>query len=111
MYNRYIRNDQGRYTRIPEDEPEYRQKGGQEQRAEHGPAGGDRPGPQAASRPPPHEERDGDGISHLLRHLLDRFHMENVDTGDLILLLLLFLLLREDADEELLIALGLLLIL
>ena len=37
--------------------------------------------------------------------------MENVDTGDLLLLCLLFLLYREGADEELLVALGLLLIL
>jgi len=34
-----------------------------------------------------------------------------VDTGDLLLLALLFLLFREDADEELLVAIGLLLIL
>lgn len=37
--------------------------------------------------------------------------MDHVDTGDLLLLALLFLLFREDADEELLAALGLLLIL
>lgn len=47
----------------------------------------------------------------MIRKLLDRFHLEHVDTGDLLLLLLLFLLFQEDADEELLIALGLLLIL
>jgi len=42
---------------------------------------------------------------------LDHFHLENVDTGDLLLLILLFLLFEEEADEELLFALGLLLIL
>ena len=27
MYNRYIRNDQGTYTRIPEEEPRHTQGG------------------------------------------------------------------------------------
>ena len=36
---------------------------------------------------------------------------DHVDTGDLLLLGLLFFLFRENADEELLVALGLLLIL
>ena len=53
----------------------------------------------------------GDIISRLLRHLLDRFHLESVDTGDLLLLILLFLLYEEKADAEVLFALGLLLIL
>jgi hypothetical protein len=43
--------------------------------------------------------------------MLDKFHLDNVDSGDLLLLLLLFFLFKEEADEELLIALGLLLIL
>jgi len=43
--------------------------------------------------------------------LLDKLHLDNVDSGDLILLLMIFFLFREEADEELLIALGLLLIL
>ena len=47
----------------------------------------------------------------MLRRLLARFHLEDVDTGDLMLLILLFFLLEEKADDELLIALGLLLIL
>ena len=37
--------------------------------------------------------------------------MDNADTGDLLTLCLLYLLYREGADEELLVALGLLLIL
>ena len=39
------------------------------------------------------------------------FHLDRIDSGDLLLLGLLFLLYREGADEELLFALGLLLIL
>ena len=89
MYNRYIRNDRGVYTRIPEPPP----------RRPFGPP------------PPPPPGEGPDGISGILRRLLDRFHLENVDTGDLLLLLLLFLLFEEDADDELLLALGLLLIL
>ncbi len=47
----------------------------------------------------------------LLNRLLTRLHLGDLDSGDLLTLLLLFLLFREGADEELLIALGLLLIL
>ena len=52
-----------------------------------------------------------DGLTGILRHMLDQLHLDHVDTGDLLLLGLLFFLFREDADEELLVALGLLLIL
>ena len=55
--------------------------------------------------------RPSDGLTGFLRHLLDQFHMDHVDTGDMLLLVLLFFLFREEADEELLVALGLLLIL
>ena len=50
-------------------------------------------------------------IRDRLRHLLDQFHLSSVDSGDLLLLAILFFLFREGADEELLVALGLLLIL
>ena len=88
MYNRYIRNDSGSYTRIPEEE---------------------RQSPPPSGPPPP--QSGSDGLSGFLRHFLDQFHLDHVDTGDLLLLGLLFFLFREDADEELLVALGLLLIL
>ena len=55
--------------------------------------------------------RWSDSLTGFLRHILDQLHLEHVDTGDLLLLVLLFFLFREDADEELLVALGLLLIL
>ena len=60
---------------------------------------------------PPSPPSKGDGLTGILRHFLDQFHLEGVDTGDLLLLGLLFLLSQEKADEETLIALGLLLIL
>ena len=88
MYNRYIRNDSGSYTRIPEEE---------------------RQSPPPSGPPPP--QSGSDGLSGFLQHFLDQFHLDHVDTGDLLLLGLLFFLCREDADEELLVALGLLLIL
>ena len=111
MYNRYIRNDQGTYTRVSEEEP-HRQQQAQGRPREHAQST-PRPAKPAPNEGPSFASESGltDGISRTLRHLLDRFHLENVDTGDLLLLLLLFLLFEEDADEELLIALGLLLIL
>lgn len=100
MYNRYIRNDNGEYRRVPHREPS--------------------PPPEDAHGEPeffssrkfsPDQESDRDRTDSFLRKLLDRLHLEDVDTGDLLLLLLLLLLFSEGEDEELLIALGLLLIL
>ena len=124
MYNRYIRNDRGTYTRITEDDGTPRRPSSAPApppdmshrppppEASHRPPPPDAshrppPPPDAPHRPPPQPPiHDG-----FLRHLLDVSRLENVDTGDLLLLCLLFLLYREGADEELLVALGLLLIL
>ena len=106
MYNRYIRNDRGSYTRIPEDEEPASNRGPEPRRQEDHRY---RERRREENRPPPGGEDDE--FRSLLRRALDRFHLEHIDSGDLILLLLLYLLFREDADEELLIALGLLLIL
>lgn len=125
MYNRYIRNDNGSYTRIPEEEggplPGGPSPGGPPPGGPpHGeaPPGGPSPGnpphngpPPGGAPPPPQGGRPADSLTGLLRRLLDQFNLDHVDTGDLLLLGLLFLLFREDADEELLAALGLLLIL
>ena len=123
MYNRYIRNDQGVYTRIPEEEsagqtppshrPEMPPTGGRETAPP--PGGGSDPPPQ--SGPPPRQdppsrgEDGGDSLSGTLRRLLDQLHLGDLDTGDLLLLAILYLLFREGADDEVLAALGLLLIL
>ncbi len=110
MYNRYIRNDSGSYSRIPEESgpsPGGPPPGGP-------PPGGPPPGPPPhgpAPNGPPPGGRPQDNLTGFLRHILDQFHLDHVDTGDLLLLALLFFLFREDADEELLVALGLLLIL
>ena len=51
MYNRYIRNDQGTYTRIPEEEPRHTQGGTSPSgQPEHPPSGG-------GQQPPRSEER------------------------------------------------------
>ena len=83
MYNRYIRNDSGPYEHIPyQDQPFGGSTG-----CGNGGSGG------------------------ILSGLLEKFNLKDMDKGDLLLLFILFLLLREGEDEELLIALGLLLIL
>lgn len=118
MYNRYIRNDNGVYTRIPQEE---RQQPPQQQSPRQTPppippssqtGSQQRPPPPTPPSPPSGgNSRWSDGLTGFLRHILDQLHLDHVDTGDLILLVLLFFLFREDADEELLVALGLLLIL
>ena len=119
MYNRYLRNDQGVYTCVPQEEPRR----------------SPRPEPIGSSAPPPHREppprepprdtpppppnggrpeSDGgafrDGFQFFDK-LLEKLHLQDLDGADLMLLLLLFFLFEEKADDELLIALGLLLIL
>lgn len=117
MYNRYIRNDNGAYTRIPEEEP-HTAPPPPPPGPPPSPGGGPTPPPKQGQpqqsgpgRPPSPPRQTADGLTGFLRHILDQLHLNHVDTGDLLLLGLLFLLSREEADEELLVALGLLLIL
>lgn len=119
MYNRYIRNDNGTYTRMPEEEPHASPPPRPEPPPSPPPSsGGSAPPPRGEAsqqsgpgRPPPPHRQAADGLTGFLRQILDQFHLNHVDTGDLLLLGLLFFLSREEADEELLVALGLLLIL
>ena len=108
MYNRYLRNDDGVYTRIPmQDAP-------QDSPPPHDPPP---PPPQQGEAPhggqrrdaPPHQSAFGD--EQFLHRLLGKFNLKDIDTGDILLLLILFFLFEEKADDELLVALGLLLIL
>ena len=100
MYNRYIRNDNGVYDRVPQQEaappprPEPRTQP---------PPPPTRPEP--APPPPPAPERQ------FLNRLLAKLHLGDMDAGDLLLLLILFFLFYQKVDEEVLIAIGLLLIL
>lgn len=96
MYNRYIRNDDGIYSRQSQPQPEPQVQ-----------APPPPPPPPPQPEPPPKTM----GQVPLLSGILDKLHLGDIDIGDLLLLLLLFHLFREDGDEELLIAIGLLLIL
>ena len=126
MYNRYIRNDSGTYSRIPAQEPAPSQQNtsSSPQRSTpgalpthstaHTKAGPTASAPKESPPPPgpqPVVEKTVDSVTGILRHVLDQLHLDRVDTGDLLLLGLLFFLFREEADDELLVALGLLLIL
>ena len=123
MYNRYTRNDTGVYTRMPQSEPS------SDPPKKHTGFGQNAPGNTPLNAPgntlqnapgknvfaspnalpstpfPQRPERD------VLNRVLEKLHLGDLDAGDLLVLLLLFMLFREKADEELLIALGLLLIL
>ena len=98
MYNRYIRNDDGVYTRIPqEDRPPAFSGTGPERSS---PSGGQVPPPNTGDTSPPKQEqrspeggsRWSDGLTGMLRHFLDQLHLDHVDTGDLLLLGLLLIL-------------------
>lgn len=101
MYNRYVRDKSG-YTRVPTEE--------------HTPPKSISHTPSPPTVPPPpsppkaHREERPAEIG-FLNGVLDRLHLGDMDSGDLLLLALLFFLIKKDADEELIIALGLLLIL
>lgn len=120
MYNRYIRREDGTYTKVSEAEPAQAERNPTAQTSTQ--SSGPQPpprqdGPQSppsgsgerSRTPPPFS--GSDGAAGFLRRILDQLHLDRVDAGDLLLLGLLYFLFREKADEELLVALGLLLIL
>lgn len=92
MYNRYIRNDNGVYDRVPQQETAP-------------------PSPPRPQPPPPRPEPAPASERQFLNRLLAKLHLGDMDAGDLLLLLILFFLFYQKADEEVLIAIGLLLIL
>ena len=104
MYDRYARGDRGNYVRASLDDgplPPPRRPSGQAP-----PPPRPQPPPPQSGPPPkrPPEIAFGKGI-------LDALHLDDLDTGDLLLLFLLIFQFKPQADEELLIAIGLLLIL
>ena len=101
MYNRYVRNDNGQYERTTVSH--HYDTGQKDTFSDSVDETCD-----ASHRPTQSREKGKNGI---LSSLLNRLKLDEIDTGDLLLLLILFLLFRESDDEELLIALGLLLIL
>ena len=53
----------------------------------------------------------GEGVSQALSGLLQKFHLEDLDTGDILLALIVLLLILEDGDNlDLIIALGLMIL-
>lgn len=119
MYNRYIRGSGGQYRRVPVPDPPQSgpppgppppgppPEGGGYQPFSHsgGPRYGYSSGGGPQEGPPPPK---GEGF---LSGILRRLNLENIDTGDLLLILILILLFKDGEDEEMLIALGLMLIL
>ena len=104
MYNRYLRNDQGGYTRVPVPPPK------------PPPCAPPPCKPPPVCEPPPTpvcapDAEHAADAGKALGRILQKLRLQNVDTADILLLLILFFLFEEKADDELLIALGLLLIL
>lgn len=99
MYNRYIRSGSGTYTRVPVEDTVTHEEAP--------------PKWESTSPPPPRQEPPPHGAPErgFFNDVLERLHLGDLDAGDLLLLFLLFYLSRQKADEELLIAIGLLLIL
>ena len=109
MYNRYLRNDDGVYTRIPmQDAPDDPPPPPPQHDEMPHPHGGAQHRTQQHDAPP---HRDSVRDEQFLHRLLGKFNLKDIDTGDILLLLILFFLFEEKADDELLVALGLLLIL
>lgn len=107
MYNRYLPPD-AVYEPLPPEEPEAPPR---RDKADAPPA------PQ--HRPSPHPGAPGEPLSgvvqqaaQLLGGLFKHFSLENLDTGDILLVLIvLFLFLEKEDNLDLVIALGLMLLL
>ena len=112
MYNRYIRTDTGEYTRVSiDDTPHTSPFMAPPQHAPSHTAV-----PQEATKKEtkisPHptlSQRPAE--SRTANQILQHLQLGDIDSGDLLLLAVLFLLFYQKADDEVLIALGLLLIL
>jgi len=118
MYNRYIRNERGEYVCMPVAAPPRRPPPPPPPPPPEPPPPPHAPPPPPPHVPPPppphappHAPPPPPDATRFVSDLLSRLRLQDIDTGDLLLLAILFLLFREKADEEVLIALGLLLIL
>ena len=115
VYNRYLRNDQGVYTCVPQEEPRRSTVAGAHRQpraaSPKGAAAGYASSPAERRRTGGRRRRASARAFRSSTSLLEKLHLQDLDGADLMLLLLLFFLFEEKADDELLIALGLLLIL
>ena len=98
MYNRYIQSDRGSYIPVSDDQPSQ----------SAAPSHDNSWSSSEQDKPPKRAGTSLDSLKEIWSSLARRLHL---DAGDLLLLAMLYFLYREDADEELLIALGLLLLL
>ena len=121
MYNRYIPENTD-YSRVVEESKEQNATG-EEAGKQIPPASQFRPDATTRNRGQmgfrlPGPFGNGEGLSAIfsskelgsLSGLLKRLHLEDIDTGDILLLLIILYLLVEGDDLELVIALGLVLI-
>ena len=109
MYNRYVRNDTGTYERVSIPEQSAPHTKDAETSHDHTPQHHFHITSAEQGQTSPLSGLFGK--SGLLSGILDKLKLSDIDTGDLLLLVILFLLFRDGEDDELLIALGLLLIL
>ena len=129
MYNHYVRDKDGNYTKVSMEEPSFEYVHiPQPTPASNSPPKSppnDNPAPPKSTPnpvcetppsetprppkkdPPPQRTPEIQFANKILGHL----SLGDIDSGDLLLLILFFFLFHQKADEELLIALGLLLIL
>ena len=117
MYNHYVRDQNGNYVKASVEEPAVTYI--PTPRAPSKPPPVPTPEPQKVPPqeiPPPPQKTPPQPIRRppemqFANTILGHFNLSDIDSGDLLLLSLLFFLFRQKADEELLLALGLLLIL
>ena len=102
MYNRYLNHPS--FTAMPE-QPEFSPPESTRARAQE-PSGGQ----ESAAASPLLGEVTG-GVSRLLGGILKNFSLDNLDTGDILLVLIILFLYLEGDNLELVITLGLMLLL
>ena len=117
MYNRYIPGAGG-YTRVVEEEPPVQRADGSRTRRndhrqpDHTMPGGGRWGKGAVQNlTAPLRFLAGEDKNAGIAGILKSFHFEDLDSGDVLLLLIILLLFLEGDNIELVITLGLMLLL
>ncbi len=111
LYNHYIRDKDGNYVKVSMEDAPVEQihipQPPPKQNTIPPPKNPPQSSPPPPKNPPPQRPAGMQFANNILGHL----HLEDIDSGDLLLLILFFFLFQQKADEELLIALGFLLIL
>lgn len=95
MYNRYLRNDDGVYTRMPMQDAPRGEPPRDNRPPPPPPSGGNAPPPrppQGDAPPPPPISQEA---SQFFSRILDKLPLKGVDTADILLLLILFSSLRK----------------